>query len=189
MRTDVIKLLPEGIKPLLLRGHIRLRRSCRVRLQRAVHPLMPPILLWMARFDQIRTNPQTNPPDRQRGQPSQRNRREWRPIIRANAFRQAIRLKDPAKFCLGRLEGGRREGQNTQDIATPRIRDRQRIAIDAVQGFELAFEICRPQLIRGGGKGVGFAGCARCTRLRRAVTHPFCVRIFVTVVRPGSVPG
>ena len=57
MRALVIVLLPELVEALLLRAPVASRRRSRGLLQRSMHPLMPPVLLRLARGDMLGHNP------------------------------------------------------------------------------------------------------------------------------------
>jgi hypothetical protein len=62
----------------------------------------------------------------------------------------------------------------SQQVAREAIGDRQRVAVDAVFGFELAFEVGAPDLIGGSDECRGLAGmaevAARSRLLNQAVT-------------------
>src|SRR5262249_7533009 len=65
VRPLVIELFAKNIKPTLLGGETPGRRACRLRLQCAMHPFMPPILRWTAGFDELGDNAQAHPPCRE----------------------------------------------------------------------------------------------------------------------------
>lgn len=72
MRSVAIEALDERIEAGLLSQDIRAGWFRRFPFQREVHPLMPPVLLWVARRDAFQLNAQAEPPDRQFAQPVER---------------------------------------------------------------------------------------------------------------------
>jgi hypothetical protein len=89
MGALVIVFSLKGIKAALLGAHAAARRPRRLRLQSSVHSLVAAVLIWAPRHDSLRTNSQTHPPNRKLGQPSGRETREGRAVVRANCVRQA----------------------------------------------------------------------------------------------------
>src|SRR5215472_15525605 len=87
----------ERVEPLLLRRQTGGRRCRRLLVERAVHPLVAPILLRLARHNPLRSDTQLDPPHRQPRQPTNTGRRKRRTVIRADRQRQAMLLE-------GRLE-------------------------------------------------------------------------------------
>ena len=76
VRTLVVVLVTKPIEADLLRLQIPAGRTRGLRLERPVHALMAPVLLRGRGRDQLREDPEPNPPDRQRGQPAERGGRE-----------------------------------------------------------------------------------------------------------------
>src|SRR2546425_8686182 len=72
MRPLVVELLAKDIEASLLRGKTARRRTCRLRLQRAVHTFMPAVLCRLAGLDELRQDAEPDPPRRELRQASQR---------------------------------------------------------------------------------------------------------------------
>jgi hypothetical protein len=86
--------LPEPIEADLLRLQIGARRSRGLGLEGPVHPLVAAVLLRGGRFDQLGADAEPNPPHRQRGQASERGRREGHAVVGPNHVGQAVLLKE-----------------------------------------------------------------------------------------------
>ena len=76
VRALVVVFLPKPIEAHLLGLEIGAGGTCRLGFQRAMHPLVAPVLLRRGRRDQLGEDPQPNPPHRQRRQAPERGRRE-----------------------------------------------------------------------------------------------------------------
>jgi hypothetical protein len=77
----LVKALNEGVEPRLLLEHVRRGWFGGLLLERQMHPLMPPVLLGMARCDPLDVNPQTQLPHRQLAESVQRLGRRKREAI------------------------------------------------------------------------------------------------------------
>src|SRR3954470_9067140 len=94
MRPLVIELLHERIEARLLLEDVRARRARRLVLEREVQPLMPAVLLGMARCNPLEADAEAEPPHRQLAEPVQRMRGgEGYAVVRADCFREPIFLK------------------------------------------------------------------------------------------------
>src|SRR5579871_1537538 len=144
MRTHSVVFLAEPLHHSLLLAPIACWWLGCLLLQRAMHPLMPPVLLRMPSFNPLRHNPQLHPPHRQARQPGNGSRCKRRPIVGPDRLRHAIlakarfedRLHSPRVCFLHRLAA--------EQIPAVGIGDRQRIDSLAVPGSKPAFEIRAP---------------------------------------------
>src|SRR5436189_3576776 len=84
VRPLLIVMSPESIEPPLLFGRIHRRRLRSLLLQRAMHALVPAVLLWRSRTDEMRLYPELEPPSRQSGQTARSARPERRSVIAAD---------------------------------------------------------------------------------------------------------
>jgi len=95
--------------------YVRGRRFRRFLLQGQMHPLVPTVLLRMARLDPLDLNAQSQPPHRELAQViERRGRREGDAVVGANDARQA-------EFFEGALEDGEpaKEGAQQISISSP----------------------------------------------------------------------
>jgi len=117
-----------------------------------MHPLVPPVLFRMPRFDPLDLNPQPQPPHGELAQPIERmRRREWHPVVGPDRARQAEILERPLKH--GEREGflRRRQGIAGQQVPTRKISDGQRVAVPPIAEHKLALVVGAPEDIRRGG--------------------------------------
>src|SRR6478609_9285823 len=93
MRTHLVVLLAEPLHHSLLLAPIGCWWLGRLLLQRAMHPLMPPVLLRMPSCNPLRHDSQLHPPHRQARQPGNGSRCKRRPIVGSDRLRHAILAK------------------------------------------------------------------------------------------------
>src|SRR5689334_9713174 len=113
-----------------------------------VEALMASILLRLARLDALQDYAELYEAHRQRRQPGDAGRREWRTIVASEPIRQAVFLEGSLKHRPGfffRRRAGRRQ---RQQVAARPIHHRQRLAAPAVAGPEPALVVPRPQRVR-----------------------------------------
>ena len=96
-------------------------------LQRAMHPLMPSILLRVPRFNPLRHDPQLHPPHRQARQPSNGMRCKRCPIVGSDRLRHSILAKRRFKDRLHSRRVRLLHRLAPQQIPAMGIGDRQRI--------------------------------------------------------------
>jgi hypothetical protein len=70
MGTLFVELAHEAREPTSLTGQVASRGSRGLVLERAMHALMPCVLLGMTGFDEFREDPESDPPDRELGEAS-----------------------------------------------------------------------------------------------------------------------
>ena len=149
MRTHLVVLLAKPVHHPLLLPPIGGRRHRCLLLQRAMHPLVPPVLLRMPGFNPLRHDPQLHPPHRQprqsryapvdaNGAPLSVRIASGMPYSRKHRFKD--RLHSRRVHLLHRLAA--------QQIPAVRIRDGQRIDPLSIPGAKPAFEIRAPYPVR-----------------------------------------
>ncbi len=148
VRPLFVVLAPESIECSLLRPPVRRRwRRCLL-LQRAMHPLVPPVLFRMARRDPLRHDPQLHPPHRQPRQPRNRSRRKRRPVVGSNRPRQPALPKRSFENPAHVLAVGLLHLLAAQQIPAVRVADRQRIDPRSILCFKPPLEIRTPHPVR-----------------------------------------
>src|SRR5215813_8762800 len=83
----------ERVEPFLLGWQTGGRRRRRLLVEGAMHPLMPPILLRLARHNPLGPDTQFDPPYRQPRQPADARRGKRRAVVRTDRPRQAMLLE------------------------------------------------------------------------------------------------
>src|SRR6516162_2294269 len=169
----------EGVEPLLLAWQTGGWRRCRLLLERAVHPLVPPILLRLARHDPLGPDAQFDPPHRQPRQSADARRGKGRTVIRTDRQRQAVllerRLEDRPHMLLVRS----RHSLTAQQVTAVRVSQGERITPPAVAGAKPTLEIGAPHV-------VGRAHCRK--RLRVGRTAPALARPADNTLAPQPLP-
>ena len=94
MRPDVVELVDEGVEALLLLEQVRSRRTGRLELERAVHPLVPAILLGMGRPDALELDPEPQPKTESLVSPARPVDANGTPLSERMTARQAMRAED-----------------------------------------------------------------------------------------------
>ena len=121
----------EIVEPPLLRRQAVGRRRCGLVLERAVNPLVTPILLRLAGNDPLGPDAALDPPDRQPRQAAHPGRAKRRPVVQTDRPRQPVlferRLEDRP---YARLVGARHR-LTAQQIAAVRVSQRERITLPA----------------------------------------------------------
>src|SRR5687767_13629218 len=104
----------------------------------AVHAFVPSVLLRVARLGQARNDPQPNPANRQLREPLDRVRRKWCSVIREDALGESVLPEEPFEDGPNHLESGRGQTLTANQIPTERVGHRQRVAVAAISGSEVA---------------------------------------------------
>ena len=97
VRSLPVELSHPGVKTLLLRCRAVSRWSGRFGFQRAMHPLVPAILLRPTRRNVLHLDAQPQPPHTQGRQPTRPRRAKRRSVVHPNDFRFAIPFEPPLK--------------------------------------------------------------------------------------------
>jgi hypothetical protein len=118
VRALGVVLAAEAVEHALLRPRVRRRGPGGLRLERAVHALVPPVLLRRAGLGQVWQDPQSQPPHAQRREPRERDGRERDAVVAADARGQAVLAEQP-------LEDGprARRGRRRQPAAREQERE------------------------------------------------------------------
>ena len=125
-RTLLVEVPAKGVETILLfAGGLR-RRPRRLRLQRAVHAFMPPVVLRRGGATETRLDAELEQPYRQARESARADRTERRPIV--GAQRQG-KAELPEKTIKARLDlfVGRPHDLDAEQIAARIVRQRQRI--------------------------------------------------------------
>src|SRR6266700_2308665 len=145
--THLIVFLPKAIQRLLLLAAIARRRLRGLGFQRAMHTLVPAVLLRMPGLDALGHDAQLDPPHRQTRQPGQRPRSKRRAGVGADGLRQAVLAESRFKNGLHAPGVGLLHRLTAQQLPAVRIGDRQRINALSIRGVEPAFEISAPHTV------------------------------------------
>src|SRR6266567_2205655 len=145
--THLIVFLPKAIQRLLLLAAIARRRLRGLGFQRAMHTLVPAVLLRMPGLDALGHDAQLDPPHRQTRQPGQRPRSKRRAVVGADGLRQAVLAESRFKNGLHAPGVGLLHRLTAQQLPAVRIGDRQRINALSIRGVEPAFEISAPHTV------------------------------------------
>src|SRR5277367_330272 len=189
MRPHFVVFLAEIRQRSLLRPPILRRRHRHFLLQRAMHALVPPVLLGMSRLNPLRHNPQLDPPHRQPRQSSNRRRGKRRSVVSPDRLRQAIfaergfedRLHPRRVRVLHRLAA--------QQIAAVRVADRQRIDALSVPRTEPALEVRAPHPVRPVGMRQWFGVRRRLASLLARHHQPFSLQHLPDRARRRPLPS
>jgi len=127
VRAIDIELCAKAVERVLLRSQCRGRRVGSVVLERAVHALMAPVLLWLARIDPFTGNSKLDQPHGQLRQTANCRRCKRRPIVGTYRFwppeLTECRLHDRANVIMIEI----RDHLTAQQIPAERVAQRKRI--------------------------------------------------------------
>lgn len=154
----VVVLLAKSIEAPLLRRQVPTGRPRRLGFQRAVHALMPTVLLRRRGRDQLGQNPEADPPDRQGRESAHGRRRERDAVVGAHDPRQAILAKEAQEDRPRDLARRREDALAPQQVGAVAIDDCQRIAVDGVAARPELTICARWRLARTGPTSVGRDG-------------------------------
>lgn len=144
MWTFVVVLVPKAIEADLLGLERAAGRARGLGLERAMHPFMASVLIRGRRFDQLGEDTEPNPPDRQRGEAAEGGGGKRHAVVGPDDVRRAVLLKQPEEDRARQEDPGREQALTRQQVPAAPIDDRQGIAVDAIAGFEVAFEVGGP---------------------------------------------
>ena len=99
MRSHLVVRSLKAVEPSLLCSPVGGGRSCGLSLERSVHAFVSSVLLGVSWLDELRVNAESDPPDGEPRDPSERGRCERSAVVRADDGRQAI-LPEGADECL-----------------------------------------------------------------------------------------
>ena len=147
VRADLVELLAKAVELLLLTSQAAGGRDGCFLLQRAVHPLVDPVLLRFPGFNQLGVDAQLDEPHRQLGEPCQGAGGEGRAIVGADAVGEPVGLKEAPEVLDGPLEGDGRVSVDAKNVAGGQIANRQREAVLSVLQSELALVVRGPDVV------------------------------------------
>jgi hypothetical protein len=102
VRPLVVELGSERIEAALLGGSVASGGSCGLSLQRPMHAFVTAVLLGMGGLDQLGTDPQADPPDREAREAADGGGcGKGDAVVGANDLRQAVLTKEALKVLLG----------------------------------------------------------------------------------------
>ena len=155
MRSIGVELFPKRIKLPLLSFQATRRRNRGLLLECSVHPLMDPVLLWLAWLDQLRAHPIFDAHHLQRRQPPQRARGKRHSVVGADPIGQSILTEKPQKEGNCLLHRDRWVCLAAQQETRIQITDRQREAVLPILQSELPFVVGRPDVVGSSGRMLG----------------------------------
>jgi len=112
-----------------------------------MHAFMATVLLGFAGFDEFRKDTEADPPGGELGEPGERGGGEGSAVVGADSLGQTIFVEEPGKDGLGTNGGGRVKRLAAEEIAAESIGNCKWEAIQSIAGFELSFEVSRPEIV------------------------------------------
>lgn len=137
----------EAIEGTLLSAERAGGRASGFRLEGAVEAFMAAILLRMSGLDEFGADAQVEPPDLEFGEAEDGLSGKRDAIIRANQGREAELSEEAFEDGLDERERNRRERLAAEEEAAEGVDDGEGIAVHAIGGEELAFEVHGPDVI------------------------------------------
>jgi hypothetical protein len=122
-------------------------------LERAVHALVGTVLLGGRRANALVLDPEAHPPDVELGKAMDPAGGKRDTIVRPDGPGQAALAEGVLEHRPGPAPLDVRQALAGQEVAGVLIADGEGVALDAVPGGELPFEIRGPQVVGGGGRG------------------------------------
>ena len=112
-----------------------------------MHSFVTAILLWLTRFDGLGTDTETDPPSAEPCEASEANGSEGRTVVGADDSGQAELAENFDEYRLSELDGRGIQPPALEQESTEAVLDGEGITVAAVEHFELAFEVDRPDRI------------------------------------------
>ena len=113
-----------------------------------MHPFVGAVLLGTGGQDSLVLNAEAQPPHVELREAVDTGRGERHAVVGANGARQPVLAKEAIEDGADALALGREQAVTAEQVARVLVCDRQRIAIDAIAGPEVALEVCGPEVIR-----------------------------------------
>lgn len=155
-----VVLLAEGVEAPLLSLQVAGGWTSRLGLERSVHPLVSTVLLRVGGFDELGVNPETDPPDGESREATERGGGEGYPVVGADDPRKTVLLKEPQEDRACQADRGGRESLTTEEKSAVAVDEGQGEAIDAIPGPELPLEVGGPDIVRVEHRGQRFSRMA-----------------------------
>src|SRR6266550_8005580 len=150
MRPVVVVFEAKLIEAALLCAQGRLGRARGLAFEGPMHPLVPAVLFWSTRLNQLRPNAEPDPPDGEGGHPAEGIGREWGPVIRADPLGQPVVAEEALEHGAGQLDRRMQKTLAAEEKARRPVLDRQGIAINPIAGFELPLVVDGPNVVGRG---------------------------------------
>lgn len=152
-----VVLLAEGVEAPLLSLEIAGRRTRRLGLERSVHALVSTVLLRVGGFDELGVNPQTDPPDGESRETTQRGGRKGHPVVGPNNPRKTVLLEKPPEDRVRQADRGRGKAMTAEKEPAVTVDQGQRETIVTIAGSELSFEVGGPDIVGMEHRGEGLS--------------------------------
>src|SRR5450432_1470597 len=140
--------MSEAIVNSLLRDGLVLRRVRGLRLERAVHPFVTPVLLGMAWLRALGRDSELDPPDAQGGQTADPRRRERHAVVAADVLGKPELSEHALEHLACRPFLRARQRVACQQVPRLEIADGQRVASRAIAKREVTLEVDAPDVVR-----------------------------------------
>ena len=147
VRPFIVVESEEGIEASLLSRRSGSWWMRRLRLEGAMQPFVPAILLRAARFDPLQADAELQPPHCQPAQSARSRAAERRSIVGPNGVRQTVFTQQPVDHRL-HAGAGRRHDPASQQVAAMSVTHRKGIATPTIGCPEPALEVHAPCVVR-----------------------------------------
>jgi hypothetical protein len=188
VRPDLVEVRAEGIEATLLGAAVSCRRDGGLGLEILVHAFVATVLLGLTGFDEIGQDAELDPPDGEARETAQGHGGEGRAVISANALWETELTEGPGEDGTGSEVGGSGEPLAGEEEATEAVLDGERIAVDAVEGLELALEVGGPDGVGSVEACVGSAGMRGLGSLLVLEDEAFSREVLVEGLGSGKRP-
>jgi len=148
VRALVVVEDTEAVEGALLGGQVPLRGPRGRGLEGPMHPFVGPVLLGTGGQDPLVLNAEADPPHVELRKAVDAGGGERHPVVGANGAGQPVLAKEAIEDGADAPPFSREQAVTAEQVARVLVRDRQRIAIDAIAGPEVALEIRGPEIIR-----------------------------------------
>ena len=147
----IVEVAAGGEGPLPQR-QIGARRPDRLAFERLVHPLVRSVLLGLGREGPLVLDAQAAPPHVEPGEAVDAGGAKGHAVVGADRPRQAVLPEEPFEDRAHLLALRSEQAVASQEVAGVLVGDRQRVAVHAIAGAEVALEVGGPETIglRGG---------------------------------------
>jgi hypothetical protein len=142
-----VVLLAERVEASLLGLEVARRWTGSLGLESSVHPLMSTVLFRVGGFDELRVDPEADPPDGESREAPQRGGGEGHAVIGTDDPRKAVLLEEAQENRLCQANRGRRESLTAKEKPTVAVDEGQGEAIDPIPRPELPLEVGSPNIV------------------------------------------
>jgi hypothetical protein len=143
VRALVVVEDAESVEGALLGGQVTVGWPRGRRLEGPMHPRVGTVLLGAGGQDPLVLNAQPDPPHVELRQPVNAAGGKRHAVVRANGARQPVLAEEAVEDRADALALGREQAVTAEQVARVLVGDRERIAIEAIAGAEVALEIRR----------------------------------------------